>query len=117
MSCVEMFVAPVPTANKAEYLAHTQSMAGLFKAHGALAVHECWGIDVPDGEVTSFPLAVKKQDDETVVAGWVVWPSKDVRDAAWPKMMEDPRMSDDGDPMPFDGKRLIFGLFETLYEA
>ncbi len=49
---------------------------------------------------------------------WVVWPDKATRDAAMKKMMEDPRMdpSTPGNlPMPFDGKRMIFGgLLERI---
>lgn len=88
--------------------------AGIFKELGALKVVECWGDDVPDGEVTSFPMAVKCRDDETVVFSWLIWPSKQVRDAGMAKMMEDPRMQPDVNPMPFDGKRMIFGGFETI---
>ena len=71
--------------------------------------------EVPDGEVTSFPLAVKCQDGESVIFSWIVWPSHEVRAAAWEKLREDPRMMA-GD-MPFDGKRLIYGGFEQIVEV
>ncbi len=48
----------------------------------ATKVVECWGDDVPDGEVTSFPKAVQKKDDETICLSWIVWPSKEARDAS-----------------------------------
>jgi uncharacterized protein YbaA (DUF1428 family) len=67
--------------------------------------------------VTSFPMAVKKKDDETVVFAWVVWPSKKVHDEGMKKVMADPRSQRDINPMPFDGTRLIFGGFEVLVEA
>ena len=51
----------------------------VFKEHGALKFVECWGDDVPDGRLTSFPMAVKRKDDETVVFSWIVWPSRDLR--------------------------------------
>ncbi|HSP30873.1 MAG TPA: DUF1428 domain-containing protein [Halomonas sp.] len=111
---VDGFVAAVPTANKEKFIAHAQMAAGIFKELGALKVVECWGDDVPNGEVTSFPMAVKCRDDETVVFSWLIWPSKQVRDAGMAKMMEDPRMQPDVNPMPFDGKRMIFGGFETV---
>ena len=116
MSYIDGFVAAVPTANKQRYIKHAEDAAVVFKEHGALQVVECWGDEVPDGEVTSFPLAVKKADDETVVFTWVVWPSKAVRDAGMKKVFEDPRMHTDQNPMPFDGKRLIYGGFETVVE-
>jgi len=47
-----------------------EAAAVVFKEHGALKLVECWGDDVPDGKVTSFPMAVKRKDDETVVFSW-----------------------------------------------
>ena len=114
MSYVDGFVAAVPDANKEKFIEHAKIMAVVFKDYGALRVVDTWGDDVPDGEVTSFPLAVKKQDDETIVFSWIIWPSKAVRDAGWALAMEDPRMQDDSHPMPFDGKRLIYGGFNMV---
>jgi uncharacterized protein YbaA (DUF1428 family) len=59
-------------------------------------------------------MAVKRQEDESVVFSWITWPSKAVRDAGMPKVMQDPRMANSGTPMPFDGKRMIFGGFQTV---
>lgn len=72
---------------------------------------------MPEGEVTSFPMAVKRKEDETVIFSWIVWPSRQVRDAAMEKIMADPRLKPDVNPMPFDGKRLIYGGFDVLVEA
>ena len=117
MAYVDGFVAAVPNANKQKFLDHARYSAQIFKDHGAAKVVENWGDDVPDGELTSFPLAVKLEEGETVVMGWIHWPSKDVRDAAFEKAMEDPRMQEIFENMPLDGKRLIFGGFETILEA
>ena len=117
MSYVDGFVAAVPTANRKAFREHALKAAEFFRENGALQVVENWGNDVPDGELTSFPMAVKCQPDETVVFSWIVWPSREVRDASHAKMMEDPRLAADLNPMPFDGKRMIFGGFEMLVEA
>jgi uncharacterized protein YbaA (DUF1428 family) len=117
MSYVDGFVAAVPTASKELYREHCARCAMVFREAGALSVVDCWGDDVPDGKLTSFPMAVKKEPDETVVFGWIIWPSKAVRDAGMAKVMEDPRMSPEVNPMPFDGKRLIYGGFEMMLEA
>jgi len=51
-----------------------------------------------------------------VVFSWIVRPSKQARKTAWDKVMADPRMKPDTNPMPFDGKRMIFGGFEPIIE-
>ncbi len=114
---IDGFVAAVPTANRDAYRRHAEAAAIVFKEHGALRLVECWGDDVPDGKLTSFPMAVKKQADETVVFSWITWPSRQVRDAAMPKVMEDPRIKPEANPMPFDGKRLIYGGFSVIVDA
>ena len=116
MTYIDGFVAAVPTKNKEQYVEHARKSAVVFKDHGALKITEAWGDDVPEGELTSFPKAVKCSDDETVVFSTVVWPSKEVRNSGWAAIMEDPRMSPEQNPMPFDGKRLIIGGFEVLPE-
>ena len=116
MPYVDGFVAAVPTANREKYRKHAQDAAVVFKDHGALKLVECWGDDVPDGKLTSFPMAVKCQSNETVVFSWVLWPSRKVRNQGMKKIMEDPRLKPDVNPMPFDGKRLIYGGFEMIVE-
>jgi len=116
MSYVDGFVAAVPTANREVYKRHAQDAAAVFKEHGALAVVECWGDDVPEGKLTSFPMAVKRKEDETVVFSWIAWPSRQVRDEGMKKVMADPRLRPGVNPMPFDGQRLIYGGFDVLFE-
>jgi len=117
MNYIDGFVVAVPTANRERYKKHAEAAAVVFKEHGALRLVECWGDDVPQGKVTSFPMAVKCKDDETVVFSWVTWPSKKVRDEGMKKVMADPRLQPDKNPMPFDGKRLIYGGFEMLVDV
>ncbi len=117
MSYVDGFVTAVPTANRDAYRAHAEMAVALFKEHGALRCVECWGDDVPEGKVTSFPMAVKRGDDESVVFSWVEWPSKAARDAGWPKIMADPRLRPDANPMPFDGARVIYGGFTPIVDV
>lgn len=117
MTYVDGFVAAVPTANREAYRQHAEAAAVVFKEYGALKLVECWGDDVPDGKLTSFPMAVKRQDDETVVFSWILWPSRAIRDQAMPKVMADPRLRPETNPMPFDAKRLVYGGFEMIVDA
>jgi len=117
MTYVDGFVAAVPTAKREKFRGHAEAAAVVFKEHGALKVVDCWGDDVPEGKVTSFPMAVKRKDDETVVFSWIIWPSRAVRDEGMKKAMEDPRLKPDTNPMPFDGQRMIYGGFEMIVEA
>ncbi|MEL7488677.1 MAG: DUF1428 domain-containing protein, partial [Pseudomonadota bacterium] len=59
MPYIDGFALAVPTARKDEFIKHAADAAIVFKECGASAVRECWGDDVPDGETTSFPMAVK----------------------------------------------------------
>lgn len=113
---VMSFVAAVPTADKEAYLAHCKTASEIFKSHGALRVVELWGSDVPDGENTSYPLAVAAKPDETIVTGWQEWPDKETCDANMEKAMSDPRLAEMG-ALPFDGARMIYGGFSTLVDV
>ncbi|WP_425099759.1 DUF1428 domain-containing protein [Tropicibacter sp. S64] len=113
MSYVSGFLAAVPEANKDAYLEMAKASWPLFKDYGAVAMVENWEEDVPDGEVTSFPMAVKRQDGEKIVFSWIIWPDKAAADACWGSMQTDPRWQQ-AMTMPFDGKRMIFGNFDTL---
>src|SRR5258708_2841617 len=117
MTYVDGFVAAVPTANREIYKKHAEAAAVVFKEHGALKLVECWGDDVPDGKVTSFPMAVKRKDDETVVFSWINLPLRKVRDEGMKKVLAAPRLLPDRNPIPFDGKRLIYACLEMIGEA
>jgi uncharacterized protein YbaA (DUF1428 family) len=124
MSYIDGFVIAVPTANRQKFIDHAKMGDSVFMDLGATRVVECWGDDVPDGTVTDFGKAVQAKEDETVVFSWIEWPDRATRDAAYAKMRDwmenpekaDPRMDPERNPMPFDGKRLIYGGFVPLVE-
>ncbi len=116
MTYIEGFVAAVPTGNKEAYRKHAADALPLFKEYGVVRMVESWGDDVPRGKVTDFYGAVQAKDDETIVFSWFEYPDKATRDAASEKMMNDPRMKQMGETMPFDGMRMIYGGFETIVD-
>ncbi len=116
MAYVDVAIAAVPEGNREAYLGHARDFADFAKAEGATACFEFWGDDVPDGEITSFPMAVKAEAGEVVCVSVYKWPDKQTRDAAWAKMMSGNAMPDMGE-MPFDGKRMIFGGFDVILEG
>lgn len=116
MSYVDGFVLAVPKKNIASYKEMARTAGEVWKDHGALAYVECMGDDVPQGEVTSFPRAVLAKEDEIVIFAWVVYRSRDERDAIVKKVMADPRMKSDPAQWPFDGKRMIFGGFDVFLD-
>ena len=121
MSYIDGFVIAVPTANKQKFTDHASYADDMFIEMGALRVVECWGDDLPDGKTTDFRMAVKAEPDESVVFSWIEWPDKATRDAAMEKLMDpdnpDPRMDQDKNPIPFDGKRMIFGGFVPVVDV
>lgn len=116
MSYIDGFVIAVPKGNKQKFIEHARRGDPAFLEHGATRVLECWADDVKDGKVTDFRRAVQAKDDEAVVFSWIEWPDKATRDAAMAKVMSDPRLSPQSNPMPFDGKRMIFGGFSPIVE-
>jgi uncharacterized protein YbaA (DUF1428 family) len=120
MPYVDGFVIAVPTARKQEFIEHARKADSVFKELGATRILECWGDDVRDGKLTDFRKAVQATEDETVVFSWIEWPNKATRDAAMSGMDElmksDDRFNPEKNPMPFDGKRLIYGGFAPVVE-
>ena len=117
MNYVDGFVCAVTTATKDAYTEYAKKYGPIFKEYGALSVVDCWGDDVPEGTLTSFTMAVKREANESVVFSWVTWPSKAVRDEGWKKLMADPRFAPENHVMPFDGKRMIYGGFQVISDV
>ena len=118
MSYIDGFVIAVPTANKKKFIDHATSANSVFMELGATRILECWGDDVPEGKLTDFRRAVQANSDETVVFSWIEWPDKATRDAAMNRMDDlmktDDRFNPAKNPMPFDGKRMIYGGFAPV---
>lgn len=114
---VDGFVLPVPKNNVEAYRQMAGEANKVWMEYGALAAVECVADDVEPGKVTSFPQAVKLEEDETVIFAWIVYESREHRDRINEQVMKDPRIADmDPRTMPFDTMRMFWGGFRTIVE-
>ena len=114
MAYIDGFVIPVGKADQAKVTDHAERIDKFFIEYGATRVVEAWADDVPAGKVTDFSRAVQATGDETALFSWIEWPDKATRDAAMKKMESNAEMT--AEPMPFDGKRMIYGGFEPMVD-
>ncbi|MES2146169.1 MAG: DUF1428 domain-containing protein [Pseudomonadota bacterium] len=114
---VDGFVVPVKRHRIEDYKAMAREMAERWVKHGALSVVEAMGDDVPDGEVTSFPMAVKLEPDEVVFFSWITYADRTTRDRVNALVMAEsgPAMTEifENDP-PMSPKRMIWGGFTPI---
>lgn len=116
MAYVDGFVLAVPKDKLDAYKAMARLGAEVWMEHGALSYVECIGDDVPYGELTSFPRAVQAKEDEIVIFSWITYKDRASRDEINAKVMADERLKAGMANMPFDGKRMIYGGFESFLE-
>lgn len=114
MSYVDGFLVPVPESRLEEYRALASRMRDLWMRHGALQYVESVADDVKEGKWTDFYRAVDRKPGETVVFAFVIYKSREDRDAIMQKVMADPMMNADPSTFPFDGKRMVFGGFRAI---
>ena len=115
MPYVSGFLSPVKAENKDRYIQSAEKSWPIFKKYGCLEQVETWGVDVPPGKLTGFDLAVKLEPDEVVVFSWLKWPDKATADACFATMESDPAWKDMD--MPFDGKRMMWGGFDVIFDG
>ena len=115
MPYVDGFVLAVPEANIAAYKKMSSKAGKIWMEHGALSYVEAVSDDVPDGELTSFPTAVKQEKGDVIVFSYVTYRSREHRDEVMKKVMSDKRL--DGQDMPSYMKRMIYGGFKAFIEA
>ena len=116
MPYFDVIVIPVPRAKLDTYKRMSVEWGKAHLRHGALYFSDSIGDDVQPGKITSFPQAVQLKDDEVVAVSWVVYKSKEDRDRVTAAVRDDPQLKEqmDASKMPFDGKRMFWGGFETI---
>ncbi|SHG28493.1 DUF1428 domain-containing protein [Flagellimonas flava] len=120
---IDGFVLPVPKIYLDEYRQVAEKVAQIWKAYGAIAYFEYLGNDMVLEGTKSFMEVVAAKEDEEIVFGWVVFPSKAVRDLANSKVPLDPRMTDlvaplvNPEKLIFDASRMVYGGFKPLVRS
>lgn len=120
---IDGFVLPIPRTHLDEYKQVAEKVAEIWKEYGALAYFEYVGDDMSLEGTKSFNQTIEAKEDEEVVFGWVVFPSKEVRDEANKKVPLDSRMHEliaplvDLEKLIFDASRMVYGGFQPLVQS
>ena len=113
---VQGFALAVPQGNRDAYVAMANSAWPMFEGYGATGMVEAWGVDVPHGKQTDFYRAAHAEEGEVPVFSWITWPDRATCDEAAKKMTADME-GQDMPEMPFDGKRMMWGGFEPIFDS
>lgn len=120
---IDGFVLPVPRIHLNEYKGVAERVAEIWKEYGAIEYFEYVGEDLKLEGTRSFIELVGLKEDEVVVFGWVIFPSKEIRDRANKKVPTDSRMEDLVAPLTnpkrliFDAERMVYGGFQPLVQS
>ena len=120
---IDAFVLPIPSNHLNEYKQVAETVAEIWKEHGALSYFEYVGDDLKLEGTRSFPECLDTKDDETIIFGWVVFDSRETRDLANQRVAADPRMTGLIAPLTnssraiFDAKRMVYGGFESFIQS
>lgn len=120
---IDGFVLPIPRIYLDEYKKVAEKVAEIWKEYGAIAYFEFVGDDLSLEGTKSFTKAADAKEDEEIVFGWVVFPSKEIRDLANKKVSTDPRMTKlispltDPKKLIFDAGRMLYGGFKPLVQS
>jgi uncharacterized protein YbaA (DUF1428 family) len=115
---IDGFVIPLPKDKVSEYRQIAEEACSVWMEHGALDYRECIAEDTEAKGTVSFPQLAGAKPHETVVFAWIVYESREHRDAVNAKVMADPRMQKmmaEG-PGPFECHRMAYGGFTTIVE-
>ena len=120
---IDGFVLPVPRIHLNEYKSVAEKVAEIWKEYGALAYFEYVGEDLTLEGTRSFIEIVDAKENEAIVFGWVIFPSKEIRNLANKQVPTDPRMTVLVTPLTnptrliFDASRMVYGGFQPLVQS
>jgi uncharacterized protein YbaA (DUF1428 family) len=111
---IDGFALPIPRTHLDKYKSVVEKVAEIWKEYGALAYFEYVSEDLTLEGIRSFVDLVDAKKDEAIIFGWVIFPSKEIRDSANKQVPNDPRMEELVNPL-LDPKRLIFDAGRMFY--
>jgi len=120
---IDGFIFPVPRIHLNEYKSVAEKVAEIWREYGALSYFEYVGDDLNLEGTRSFVELVDLKEDEVIVFGWVIFPSKGIRDRANKQVSTDSRMAELVTPLSdpkrliFDAKRMVYGGFQPLVQS
>ena len=120
---IDGFILPVPRIYLNEYKNVAEKVAEIWKEYGALAYFEYVGEDLNLEGTRSFIDVVNLKEDEVIVFGWVIFPSKEIRDTANKQVPTDSRMAEliapltDPKRLIFNSERMVYGGFQPLVQS
>lgn len=116
MAYADGYVIPIPKKSVKTYQKIAAKAGKVWKDHGALDYKECVGDDLSVKWGLPFPKAMKLKKNETVIFAWVVYKNKAHRNKVNAAVMKDPRINEamNGQKMPFDTKRMVYGGFNVI---
>ena len=116
---IDGFIIPLPKDKIEVYWEIATKASAIWKEHGALEYIEAVGDDLDVKDQVSFTTLAGAEKEETVVFAYIVYESREHRDAVNAKVFADPRLHEMCDPndSPFDCKRMAYGGFRTIVEA
>ncbi len=116
---IDGFVLPVSRDRLAEYKLLVETVADIWKEHGALEYREYVGDDLIRDGTRSFTDIATATSGEVIVFGWVEFESRAARDLANDKVAADPRMVDliKSANSGFDAERMAYGGFQSLVQS
>jgi uncharacterized protein YbaA (DUF1428 family) len=117
MAYVDGFVIPVAKKKIKQYTKLAALAGKVWMEHGALEYRECVADDLDAAFGVPFAKLVGLKKGETVVFSWIVYKNLQHRDRVNAAVMQDKRIDTlCKSGIPFDGRRMSYGGFQTVVD-
>lgn len=120
---IDGFVFPISKTHLEDYKIVSEKIAAIWEEYGALAYFEYVGDEMRLEGVKSFIPTLDAKEDEVIVFGWMVFPSKEVRNKANKLVPQDSRIPSliskltHAERIIFDAERMLYGGFKPLVQS